>query len=156
MISGVGSYQDSAFGEDLSSTTPADGGRQWAYQGCTTFGFWDAQGMSLYIPSAAMCKDLFGDSAPYADSTIYNQKYNAPFLTDSATAPSNILFTYGSEDVWTKLGLVQQTNHNPKIVIKTIEGAGHHFDLNLPSDDDTDEVKAARDVFIAQARTWLK
>jgi len=120
MISGIGSEQGSQSDVDeLSSTDPSDdtGSRQWVYQSCTTFGFWEAQGMDLFNPSAWLCQQLFGN-APYASSTEYNQKYNAPFLSSSANAPSNILFTYGSDDVWTKIGLVQQNNSNLKEWLK--------------------------------------
>jgi pimeloyl-ACP methyl ester carboxylesterase len=162
MISGVGNLEgtDVAAGE-LSSTDPSDdsGARPWVYQACTTFGFWEADGATpdadFMIPSSDLCQLLF-PGAPFVNYGIYNQTYDAPFLAGIATAPSHILFTYGTEDIWTKIGLAEQTSENPGIVIKLINGAGHHFDLNLPNSSDSAEVVAAREEFITLAREWLK
>jgi len=161
MISGIGDAYGSQDDVDgLSSTDPADdsGGRQWVYQACTTFGFWQADGPSpssdLQDPSAWLCQQLFGN-APFFNSTSYNQSYDTPFITNSAGAPSNILFTYGSDDVWTNIGLVQQTNNNPNITIQVINGAGHHFDLNAPDSSDSQDVINARAQFLALAKQWL-
>jgi len=65
------------------------------------------------------------------------------------------MFTYGSEDVWTNLGLSQQTNSNSHITIRVINGAGHHYDLNYPSFMDSSDVKNARAAFTALAQQWL-
>jgi pimeloyl-ACP methyl ester carboxylesterase len=158
MISGVGSADDDGEASgDLTSTDPSSdtGSRQWAYQGCTTFGFWEAQGMSLFFPSASLCQQLFGNVSG-VNPTSYNQTYDAPFLSDAANSPSNILFTYGSDDVWTKIGLSTQKNVNPKIKIQIISGAVHHYDLNYPSAMDSAAVKSARAEFITLATQWLK
>jgi len=161
MISGVGTdvgTQDDVDG--FASTDPSDdsGGRQWIYQACTTFGFWEADGpdagAQLELPSPWLCQQLFGD-VPLVNSTTYNQKYDAPFISHSSTAPSNILFTYGSDDVWTALGVSQQGNANPAITIQVIQGAGHHFDLNAPDSSDSEAVIEARQVFVQQAQKWL-
>lgn len=161
MIAGVGQAVDSAgdIGE-LSSTDPSDdsGARQWAYEACSSLGFWEADGPDLnstaYYPSQNLCQQLFGN-APFVDINKFNQAYDAPFLADSTGAPSNILFTYGGQDVWTNLGLSQQTNSNSAITILMIQGAGHHFDLNAPSPDDSSAVVSARAEFVTLAKQWL-
>jgi pimeloyl-ACP methyl ester carboxylesterase len=159
MISGQGEDTDNA-SSDASSTDPSNdsGDRPWVYESCTTFGFWEASGddpsSTLYDPSASLCQELFGDIT-LADSAAYNLKYDAPFISSASGSPSNILFTYGSDDVWTNIGLTQQTNSNPGITLRTISGAGHHFDLNAPSFDDSSEVIAARAAFTALAKQWL-
>jgi pimeloyl-ACP methyl ester carboxylesterase len=161
MISGVGSTVNTATDlSDLSSTDPSSdtGARQWAYQACTTFGFWEADGWgisaTLMNPGAHLCHYLFGNVG-LADVHAYNENYDVPFISNSESAPSNILFTYGSNDVWTKIGLAQQTNENSKIAILMINGAGHHFDLNLPTSSDSASVVNAREEFITEARQWL-
>lgn len=161
MISGVGQAEGTQ--DDVntySSTDPSDdsGERQWIYQGCTTFGFWEADGpgpdADLMYPSSWLCQQLFGN-APYADPKVYNQEYDQPFLSNGEGAPSNILFTYGSDDIWTTLGLAQQQNQNSNITIQVIDGAGHHFDLNAPESSDTPAVLAARTEFVTLAQRWL-
>ena len=158
MVSGIGSTVNSG-SSDLSSTTPNDD-RPWAYQACTTFGFWEADGSSanshVLSPSASLCHNLFGSSVPLVDSAAYNRAYDQPFLSSASGSPSNILFTYGSADVWTQLGLIKQTNQNTGIVISMIQGAGHHFDLNAPTSSDSSAVLAARAQFLTLAKQWLK
>ena len=106
-------------------------------------------------PSQWLCQQLFG-KAPFANANDYNQKYDLPFIANSAKAPSNILFTYGSADVWTQIGLSTQTNANSQITINVIQGAGHHFDLNYPGLLDSAAVKTARKTFLTLAQDWLK
>jgi pimeloyl-ACP methyl ester carboxylesterase len=162
MISGIGQLEGTqADVDELSSTDPSSdtGDRQWTYQACTTFGFWSADGptpgSTLELPSPWLCRQLFGADVTLYDSKAYNQSYDAPFISDAAGAPSNILFTYGSDDVWTTLGLTQQANANPKITLLTIDGAGHHYDLNPPDPSDSAAVVQARATFLSLARKWL-
>jgi len=65
--------------------------------------------------------------------------------------------TYGTNDVWKKLGLLAQSNLNAEIQIQIqmINGAGHHFDLNAPSSTDSVGVTAARAELLPLAQTWL-
>lgn len=158
MISGVGESVGTSYDvEYLSSTEPSDE-RPWVYQSCTTFGFWQATGSSinssLQNPSAWLCGQLFGNVS-LVNPSIYNQKYDAPFISNATGAPSNILFTYGGNDVWTNIGLSKQTNANPNITVQVIQGAGHHYDLNPPSSYDSAQVVSARNQFIALAKKWL-
>ena len=161
MISGVGESTGTQNDVDsLSSTDPSSdtGDRQWVYQSCTTFGFWQADGpdvgATLENPSSWLCQQLFGNVA-LVNSSTYNQNYDSPFISNSTGAPSNILFTYGSEDIWTTIGLSQQTNSNSNITIQVINGAGHHFDLNYPTSSDSSEVVNARAEFVSLATKWI-
>ena len=112
-------------------------------------------GADLEIPNQDSCEQAF-PGAPSVNFAVYNQDYDQPFLSSSSSAPSNILFTYGSDDVWTNIGLSEQKNSNPDIAIAMITGAGHHFDLNAPSSSDTPAVIAARNQFLTLAKQWLK
>ncbi len=161
MISGIGTPLNTDPDiASLESTDPSSdtGERQWAYQACTFLGFWEAEGATpgsvIYLPGQSLCSQVFGD-VPYFNSTTYNQDYDLPFISNTSGAPSNILFTYGSDDIWTTLGLSTQTNSNTTISILMIDGAGHHFDLNAPDPSDSAAVVAARNEFVTQAKTWL-
>lgn len=157
MKSGVGQDQGSQTDvENLSYTDPAsaDGDRPWVYQSCTTFGFWETDGSTLFEPSAWLCQQLFGNVAVVNPNT-YNQTYFQPFISGSAPAPTNILFTYGSDDIWTTIGIPQTGVTNPGITVKLIEGAGHHFDLNYPDPSDSAAVRDARAQFLTIAKAWL-
>lgn len=162
MISGIGQAIGTAADvEFLSSTDPshAPGARTWVYQACRGLGFWMADGpyinnQTLY-PSHWLCQQLFGNT-PQVDPDAYNQAYDQPFLSAEPGSPSNILFTYGSEDVWTNIGLYEQYNANPNISILLINGAGHHYDLNAPRVSDSPAVLQARQQFVTLAKQWLQ
>lgn len=161
MISGIGQSVGTSFDVNyLSSIIPTStsSARQWVYQACITFGFWQAMGpgynATLENPSPWLCQQLFGN-VNLVDSHVYNQNYNLPFISNSPQAPSNILFTYGSADVWTKIGLSQQNNANPSIAIQMIQGAGHHEDLNPPKASDSAEIVKARNLFLDLMKKWL-
>ena len=157
MISGEGQLGGTQSDvESLSYTDPSrdTSMRQWTYQSCINFGFWEAISSTLYEPSSWLCQQLFAN-APLADKTSYNQQYYYPFISSSAGAPSNILFTYGTEDIWTRIGLTKEQNKNPNITIQLITGAGHHYNLNYPSSSDGSEVEAARAAFATLAAGWL-
>jgi pimeloyl-ACP methyl ester carboxylesterase len=153
MISGQGlSDMNESLWGDLNDTSPANtsGMRPWVYQACTTFGFWITDGSSIFEPSSSLCQSLFGD-APRVDASIYNRENYAPFVTKGGV--KNVLFTYGSEDIWTQIGIHHTDNSGIEVV--TIEGAGHHFDLNPPSSEDNAAVLAARAKFVKSAKSWL-
>jgi pimeloyl-ACP methyl ester carboxylesterase len=162
MISGLGDEvgtQDDVSSLSSTSISSDQSDRQWVFQACRDFGFWEAQGPQagarLMRPSAWLCQQLFA-ATPIVDSSRYNRLYDAPFLSSDATSPSHILFTYGSYDVWTALGLTQQTVANPKISVLLINGSGHHYDLNAPSSSDSSDVIVARQKFLELAQSWLK
>lgn len=162
MISGLGREEGTQ--SDLNEASYTDlasdnSSRQWVYQSCTTFGFWQANGetidASTFEPSNWLCQQLFGNVG-LVDKAKYNQMYSVPFATAGANSASKILFTYGSKDVWTNIGLTQQGITNPNVMFHMIDGAKHHYDLNAPSFLDTKAVKDARALFVAQAKTWLQ
>jgi pimeloyl-ACP methyl ester carboxylesterase len=154
MISGANNPED--FGDgDSSDTDPASdsGSRPWLYQACTTFGFWVAMGNTVYDPTASLCQQEFGN-APMYNSDVYNRDHYAPFLAPNGV--SNVLFTYGGNDVWTQIGVHARDNANAGIEILTISGAGHHYDLNPPESGDSSAVVSARNEFLTKAKVWLK
>jgi pimeloyl-ACP methyl ester carboxylesterase len=158
MVSGQGQDQDSAdSGSDASSTDPSSdtGDRPWIYESCTTFGFWETDGSTLFEPSSSLCQQLFGNNVPHFDATTYNQTYYQPFITGSVASASNILFSYGSDDIWTTIGIPQTGFTNPNISVTVIQGAGHHFDLNYPDSSDSQAVLDARAQFLSLAKKWL-
>jgi pimeloyl-ACP methyl ester carboxylesterase len=139
-----------------SAENPA-GYRQWAYQACTVFRFWVAKsqiGGIVYEPSHDLCKTHFNINQ-FMDDATYNQRYIEPFTTPSNHSASNILFTNGSLDTWSRFGLKADKNHNPAILTRMISGAAHHEDLNLPSDNDAQPIQESRKYFLKLAARWL-
>lgn len=144
--------------DSLSSINLSDyedsGDRQWAYQACSTFGFWMMmQGPYFLEPGSILCDQLFGIKIR-ADKSAYNTNYYLPFISNTANAPTHILFTNGTRDGWSKISIDAADNQNPGIIVKLIQGAGHHYDLN--PEEDSAEVLAARNLFLQLAQSWLQ
>ncbi|MGZ3773173.1 MAG: S28 family serine protease [Pseudobdellovibrionaceae bacterium] len=136
------------------SDYPNIGGRQWAYQACQYLGFWMDSKSEFLEPSTEICREVFGLEFTEHKS-VYDSQYYLPLITESARA-SNILFTNGSSDHWTELGLDQASNKNRKIISFLIENGGHHSELNYAdSKGDSSEVLKARELFIQLAKQWL-
>lgn len=158
MKSGVGVDEGTQNDLDmLSSTDPSqgpDGLRQWTYESCTKFGFWTTDGNTLFEPNQWLCGQLY-EQAPRFNAQAYNQKYYAPFVSSGSGSASHILFTYGSEDIWTTIGIPVDQKSNPNITVHLIEGAGHHYDLNYPSWSDSSAVQQARALFLQLAKSWI-
>ena len=142
-----------------STSLSASQDRSWIFEACTSLGIWEATGPdardSVQYPSPWLCTQLF-PNAPRVDFRAYNDEFYAPYIANSASAPSNVLFTYGSADVWTQLGISPGNNANRGITVLIIPGAGHHEDLNAPSPRDSAAIRAARGQFVTLAKRWLQ
>lgn len=131
------------------------GMRQWFYQSCTEFGFWQNVNPDFHNRTRSvrinavyhnnLCQRLFGMNANNVEST--NLKYYAPILEMSASA---ILFTNGEEDPWMNLSIVE--SQNPEIETLVIKGAAHCDDLGMAS---TQPLREAMQLFDRLAKDWL-
>ncbi len=136
------------------------GMRQWLYQSCTEYGYWQnahhnpAQSSRSSLISLEYhhnaCKRLFGMDIP-ADTDGYNDEYYWPLFDDSTT---NILFTNGSTDPWSMLSVVNNEN-NPLLTTYVIEGAAHCNDLHGSDSGDSIYLKKSRSLFKELAESWL-
>jgi pimeloyl-ACP methyl ester carboxylesterase len=125
------------------STDPKDymtdvGARQWWYQSCTEFGYFQTAyhdpaystrsqkiNMAYHLDA---CKRLFG--VPLTPNTQHiTDVFYSPLLSLTTT---NILFTNGSNDPWSQLSIskVNGNDVNPKVTLYTIAGGAHCDDLN--------------------------
>lgn len=135
---------------NISLTSPAaEGARQWTYQTCTEFGFYQTSDAD---------EQLFGDRFPLnyfvrQCSDTYGKNYNADLLDYSirrtnmmygALNPSttNVLYVHGSIDPWHALGLTNSTN--PKTPTIYITGTAHCANMYEPKDTDIESLKQAR------------
>jgi pimeloyl-ACP methyl ester carboxylesterase len=134
--------------------------RQWFYQSCTEFGFWqnawpDAKesARSPRINAAyhsRVCERLFNINTP-AQTEKTNALYYAPILESRTT---NILFTNGSEDPWINLSITSENKNdvNPNVTSTVIAGAAHCDDLGSSFGQ---EVAKAKKLFLDLAKNWL-
>lgn len=138
------------------------GQRQWLYQSCREYGYWQNanhdssnQTRSANINLAyhqQICKRLFNIDVP-VDADSMNQRYYLRLL-DSST--SNIFFTNGSQDPWSVLSLTKNNGnaHNPYLNYMLIENAAHCDDLRERSDESS-HIKRAKEKTSALIKQWL-
>ncbi|NBY19212.1 alpha/beta fold hydrolase [bacterium] len=151
------------------SLNPADyekdfGMRQWLYQSCTEYGYWQnayhdesQSARSKWINQKYhddVCRRLFGIEKP-SNTELTNRTFFLPLLSPTTT---HIFFTNGAQDPWINLSIAKENGNltNPNISGVTIDGAAHCDDLRTPKDEDSSSLKSARAQFIEFAKSWLK
>ncbi|RUR12721.1 S28 family serine protease [Legionella sp. km772] len=139
------------------SENPADyhngaGMRQWFYQSCTEYGYWQnanhdpAQASRSSLINLTyhrqICERLFALHEP-APTASLNAKFYYPLMDNTV---SNIYFTNGEHDPWSSLSLTEQNGNanNPNFTYYLIKGAAHCDDLHSPNAQDSLALKAAR------------
>ncbi|KTC72577.1 serine carboxypeptidase [Legionella birminghamensis] len=152
-----------ALNEDGDYYSQGVGSRQWYYQSCTEYGYWqNAHPDPLQSTRSArinaeyhrnVCWRLFGIDAG-VDTSYINQNFYSPLL-DSIV--SRIYFTNGSNDPWSKLSLslANGNANNPNLNYSLIDGTAHCDDLRAPLNTDVPALRAARQTFVGLLREWL-
>ncbi|XP_053672451.1 putative serine protease F56F10.1 [Anopheles nili] len=134
----------------------ASGARQWTYQTCNEFGFYQTSNnaSSLFgdhFPAeffVRQCADIYGArfGADSLARAVYRTNTNYGALDPATT---NVLYVHGNIDPWHRLGLTESNDiHMPTILI---DGTAHCANMYEPSDNDPPQLKQARleiDTFI--------
>ncbi len=138
------------------------GMRQWLYQSCTEYGYFQN---AFHDPSQSarsalinpafhrrVCQELF--NTPALDTSKITQYFYQPLLNSST---SRILFTNGSIDPWATLSISHEIGNdvNPNLITNTIDGAAHCDDLGALSSEAT-PVGKAQQIFMGLISQWLK
>jgi pimeloyl-ACP methyl ester carboxylesterase len=116
-------------------TTPNDYFRQWMWQSCTEFGWFQVASGSGRGTSRSsqvdlnyhkqVCQRLY--QVPMTADGSMNQEWFTP-LFDSTT--SRIIFSNGSDDPWLTLSVIEGMNqHNNELPLYMMTGAAHCSDL---------------------------
>jgi pimeloyl-ACP methyl ester carboxylesterase len=139
------------------------GMRQWLYQSCTEYGYWQnanptrsESARSQYINLSYhhnICKRLFSINNSTNGQAI-NQQYYYSLLDSSA---EKILFTNGDDDPWSNLSISEQTGNatNLNLSYFTIKGSAHCEDLKGPKEYDSKSLIEARQKTITLLSRWL-
>ena len=138
--------------------------RQWIWQTCTEYGFFQVANPNpaLSVRSAqitlpfhfAMCRQLFG-LARDLDTAPKNRDYYEPLLgRDKVGSASHIYFTNGASDPWQFLSITRERGNalNPALNYRTIAGAAHCDDLGAGG---SVAVREAKDEFARLVSSWL-
>ncbi|WP_333663268.1 S28 family serine protease [Legionella steelei] len=140
------------------------GMRQWYYQSCKEYGYWQNAHPNPALSTRSslinldyhhqICQRLFGLTQPVNTTELNNTLYTP--LMDILT--SNIYFTNGENDPWSTLSLAEKNGNaiNPKLTYQLIAGAAHCDDLHSPSVLDSDSLKSARSTMESLLAEWLK
>lgn len=130
-------------------TWGSEGARQWMYQTCTEFGFYQTSSGEVEVFGNHFTLDFFIKQC----EDIFGKKYNEAFVDAAADwtnnyygaldiAVSRVVFVHGSVDPWHALGITKtQDNGAPVIYIK---GTAHCANMYPRSDDDSSELIRAR------------
>lgn len=137
--------------------------RQWFYQSCTEYGYWQNAYHDEALSARShwvnpeyhqnLCKRLFGITKP-VNTDVINRELYEPLLK---SVTSRILFTNGAQDPWSNLSITQENGNatNPNTIALTIAGAAHCDDLRRPKTSDSEAVKKARQLFSDLATEWF-
>ncbi|EDV96155.1 GH15372 [Drosophila grimshawi] len=127
----------------------AKGMRQWTYQTCNEFGFYqtsdnksdtfgDRFGVDFFV---RQCADIFSERM---DANFVEQAVLATNKFYGALKPdtTQVLYVHGSIDPWHALGLYVSPNAKTPTIY--IEGTAHCANMYEPVDSDPEQLKAAR------------
>lgn len=140
---------------------PKKNTRQWYYQVCTTFGWFQTPVKSNPIRSANMnitywqvyCSEMFPEKKLFPN-TIYTNYVMGGL--NIANHTSNTFFTQGNEDGWRNAGLNKDLI-NDRITVKEIDcpKCAHCSDLKAAKEDDHKNLKKTREEEIEIINKWL-
>lgn len=128
----------------------ASGNRQWTYQTCTEFGFYQTSDderflFREYFPLdffIKQCVDIYGTRFGADELQNAIQRTNN-FYGALNPATTNVLYVHGSIDPWHALGLIEMVD--PKMPVIYINGTAHCANMYEPNDEtDLPQLKSAR------------
>ncbi|XP_054156718.1 putative serine protease K12H4.7 [Oppia nitens] len=132
-----------------TSTSVRTGMRQWTYQTCTEFGYYQTTGLpdspfGHNIPIdyfSKQCTDIFGKqfNADYIQKAV--QTTNTYYGGVKPTV-TKVVFPNGSTDPWHALSVLKDLNNSTRAVL--IHGTSHCVDMYAPSANDPHELTDAR------------
>uniref|UniRef100_A0A3B1JQL6 Serine protease 59, putative n=1 Tax=Astyanax mexicanus TaxID=7994 RepID=A0A3B1JQL6_ASTMX len=153
--------QYSQYVREMSNTSwtgpAASGGRQWVYQTCAEFGFYqstDSQnqpfgGFPLKY-HLRQCNDIYNLNSSVADAVQQtNEEYGGYDIRST-----RIVFPNGSIDPWHALGVISNiTDELPAVFIK---GTAHCANMYPARAEDLPALTQARDEIFLLLQQWLK
>eukprot|EP00180_Rhodochaete_pulchella_P002803 Plantae.Rhodophyta-Rhodochaete_pulchella.ctg4383.p1 GENE.Plantae.Rhodophyta-Rhodochaete_pulchella.ctg4383~~Plantae.Rhodophyta-Rhodochaete_pulchella.ctg4383.p1 ORF type:complete len:332 (-),score=37.44 Plantae.Rhodophyta-Rhodochaete_pulchella.ctg4383:168-1016(-) len=145
----------------------AEGGRQWVYQTCAEFGYYQttdgAFPQQVFGPSTEMplsfsekqCADFFG---PVFTPSVISANVNASLnhYGGKQLGGTNILIPNGSIDPWHALSVTTDTPARPTQHVVFIVGTAHCANMYPPAPTDLPSLTNARKVITQQLGEWLQ
>ncbi|TNN39046.1 Thymus-specific serine protease [Liparis tanakae] len=140
------------------SSDPASCGRQWVYQTCTEFGFYQSTdspnqpftGFPLEY-HVKQCSDFFNISG---DELLAAVSQTNEFYGGFSLVSSRIVLPNGSVDPWHALGVTRDLG--PELPAVFIKGTAHCANMYPASSEDLPQLALARDHIFLLLQRWLK
>lgn len=137
--------------------------RQWYYQSCREYGYWQvaSEDRAKSTRSSLLNLDYFRDACErmFGIKTRtriddMNKRYYTPLMNEST---SNIFLTNGTEDPWSHLSMSKENGNasNPNLTYYTIEDGSHCSDFYPPTSSDNASKKEARAMLSDLLGKWL-
>ncbi|XP_005092643.1 putative serine protease K12H4.7 [Aplysia californica] len=142
------------------NSSAAEGGRQWTYQTCTEFAFYQSSdskkqpfghgfGIQFWLDQ---CSDIFG---PEVNVTLIQQRVERSNEDYGALGIriSRVVFPNGSIDPWHALGVLKDLGPDAKAIF--INGTAHCANMYPPTAQDLPALVAARTEIETSIGQWL-
>lgn len=138
--------------------------RQWFYQSCKEYGYWQNANPDLKKSARSslinadyhrnLCQRLFSINED-VHTEVINDNYYLPLQSPST---SHIFFTNGSTDPWSRLSMSHDNanDKNTRLNYFTIKGAAHCDDLRAPKSTDSTDLKKSRKILEQLIASWLQ
>jgi hypothetical protein len=151
-------------GDQWTDVATEEGERQWLYQTCTEFGYYqttDSDGqpfgnaVTISFLEKLYCKAVFNIDVPSGvDAAVAktNDNYGGKDV-NKPKQPTNLLFINGSIDPWHPLSVL--TNLSSTVLSCYITGTSHCQDMQGSSFGDSAELKACRKLESDSITQWL-
>ncbi|XP_063986366.1 putative serine protease K12H4.7 [Diachasmimorpha longicaudata] len=152
----INTYRDTSWESEAATSDM----RQWTYQTCTEYGYYQTSNSSQSIFGTMfpidydieMCKDLYGEN--YNGDTVKKsvRRTNIMYGADLPDV-DRIIFTNGDVDPWHALSVLKDLN--PQALAILIKGSSHCADLQSEKSTDVEGLKDARYLIASKISKWL-
>ncbi|CAF4627596.1 unnamed protein product [Rotaria sp. Silwood2] len=142
------------------NASASEGGRQWTYQTCVEFGFFQSsddsqQPFGNNFPASffiQQCADIFG---PKFDDNLLERGINFTnaFYGAEGFSGSRVLFVNGAIDPWHALSFTKDPPNNNSAIF--LSSTAHCADMYPDADWDPEELKQARQTISSSSRRGL-
>ena len=138
------------------------GYRQWVYQTCTEFGWYQSGNMPDHPYGnlnpiefhVQFCKDVYGEdfTLEFVEDNVKHT--NAHYGGINPGQVTNTINVHGSFDPWHPMGILEDINPTSKAVV--INGTSHCYNMRSSKPNDPEELTKARDLILKSIKEWIE
>jgi len=148
------------FLSDESWSGDGVGYRQWIWQTCTEFGWYQTTnqpsglyGNTLDLPLfESWCRDAYGDNFSHNLLELLVAATNVEYGSDQPEV-TNVVFVHGTVDPWHAMGVLEDLNEDAPAIVVT--GTSHCADMYPDDPSDPEEMLEARKKIGELVAKWI-